>query len=393
MKRLGAALVAAAALSTATPLGAQQRAAAEAEEWSSSWVVYPSYNSLERFGITGVIGWRLPPRAGPQPITAAFDIQAKLSTSGTRSIQLQYDAPGRSRNWRWLALVGAERATRAPFYGLGNSPRNDSAEAANGDTLYNRYRLLRTTVYGATQRRLSDHVRAYGGLQWRHFRAVPNPGSTRFGDDLASGAVTDSGSSDKLEVRLGLLYDTRDEEESPSRGVFLEAVAARGLDALSGDFGYWRWMAGARVFVPVTEYTSVGMRTSLELGSADLPFFVTYERLTSWRPEDGFGGTTTLRANIPGRWLAPNRAVVSVDLRNKRIDVPIRNRPIRLWLLAFADAGFIWLPGERPAASTLQGGAGVGTRLQYSKSGMFGFDLGYSRDAGIEFATAFQFAY
>jgi outer membrane protein assembly factor BamA len=388
MRALRAAVLLAPVLAAGAPLSAQQR-----DEWLDNWILYPAYNSLERLSANGVLAWRRPPRVGPEPFTATLELQGRLSTSGTRSLAALYDAPGLYRNWRILAMGSATRATRAPYYGIGNTSINDSAEAANGDTLYNRYRLLRSTLHGAVQRKLGGNFRAYGALQWRHFAARPNEGTTRLGEDLAGGVVADSGSSDNLELRIGLLYDTRDEEETPQRGIFLEAVGSRGLRALGGDYAHGRAMLGARGFVPIGESTTLALRSQVELADRDIPFFMMYERVTSWRPDDGFGGLTTLRANLPGRWLAPNRALASVDIRYRKIDVPLPRNPVRIWLVAFADAGVVWLGADRPEWRNLQGGAGVGARFQYSKSGMFGLDLGYSRDARFEFATAFQFAY
>ncbi len=387
MRRTLAAVLVAALLGR--PLPAQRP-----EEWRTNWIAYPAYNTLERVSLNGVIARRRTPRPGPSPLTASMELQGKISTSGTRGITALFDAPGYWPRWRLLVMGSAERTTRAPYYGLGNVFIDDSAETANGDLLFYRYRLVRTTVLAAAQRRVSGPVRALAGLQWRHYRAQPLAGgATRLGEDITAGVVGDTGSTDNLELRAGLLYDTRDEEGSPSRGVYLEAVGAHGLGGL-GDFSdYSRWMVGARGFLPLGELTTLAGRVQYEFANGRIPFFVMYERLTSWRPEDGFGGSLTLRANLPGRWLAPNRALTSVDLRYRKIDIPFPRSPVRLWLLAFADGGLVWLDGERPSTHNLQGGAGVGVRAQYSKSGMFGIDLGYSRDSKFEFATAFQFAY
>lgn len=386
--------LAAVALLLATPAALPAQARDRGDPWLGSWIVYPTYNSLERFGATGVITRRKAPRPGPEPITASLDLQGRLTTSGTRSILLRFDAPGYWRDWRLLALAGAERATRTPYYGLGHVPISDSAEAANGSLPYYRYELLRTTLAGAVQRRVTGPVRALAGVQWRHIRARPLAGgATKLSDDLAAGIVNDTGSTENFEARIGMVYDTRDEEESPARGVFLEAVVAKGLETLGGDLNYTRWMLGARGFLPVGEFTTLAGRILREGSNRSTPFAVMYERLTSWRPEEAFGGTTTLRANLPGRWLAPNRAIASVDLRYKKIDVPFPRAPIRVWVLAFADAGLLWLDNTSPNFSDLQAGGGVGARFQYSKSGMFGIDFTYGRDAGLGFATAFQFAY
>ncbi len=394
MTRRAAPAAALALLAAALPVRAQTSRSAPPETWLFKWFVYPAYNSLEKVSGNVALSYRLPPRRGPEPATGGFELTGRISSAGTRAAQLAADFPGLWRRWRLLAIVAAERANRAPYYGLGNDTElDDSAEAANGDVFYHRYRLIRTTGFLAAQRDLTPRVRLHLGLQARHYRARANEGATRLGEDIAAGVVGDTGSTGGVELRTGILYDTRDEEATPSRGVFLEALVGRGVAGTVGSFSYTRWAFGAREFVPLGEFTTLGLRQQVELAGGGMPFFIAYERLTSWRPDEGFGGGTTLRANLPGRWLAPNRMLASVDLRYKKYDIPFPRSPVRFWLVAFTDVGVVWDRGQQPDLGGLHGGVGGGFRLQYSKGGLFGIDLGWSPDARFEFATAFQFAY
>jgi hypothetical protein len=384
-------LAALAALALVVPrLGHAQ----ESEPWVFRYFVFPAYNTLENLSINATISLRKPPPPGPIPRTGAVELTGRASRSGTRGVQLAFDAPGLWNDWRLLALVSSERAQRAPYYGLGNDTElNDSLEAANGPVYYYRYSLLRTTGLLAIQRNLTGPFRLHLGSQWRHYRVWPHlDGQTALGDDLAAGLVSDTGRADGVEIRAGLLYDTRDEEASPSRGVLLEAIAAQSLDG-PGDFVYRRYLLAAREFLTLGEFTTLGFRQSVELSSGRIPFYIQYERLTHWRPEDGFGGSTTLRANLPGRWLGPNKAIASVDLRYRKFDAPFPRSPVRLWLLAFADLGRVWGDGDPLDFDGVHGGAGVGFRFQFSKGGLFGVDIGYGPDAAFEIATAFGFAY
>lgn len=387
-----AALLAAVLLTTATaPAAAQsasrdrRREAAEAE-WRTSLLLYPMYDALE--GVSGytAFGRRLPPRRGPAPITAAFELLGRISSSGSRGAQVAFDAPGLWSGWRVLAIVAADRFQRAPYFGLGNTPHDSVPKLRR----FYRYSLRRYSAFGVLQREVLPHLRAHAGVQLRAYRALPLAGDpTLLAADLAAGVVADTGARSGVELRLGLLYDTRDEEASPSRGVFLEALTARGMS----DLAYDRYLLSAREFIPLGEYTTLGLRQSLELAGGALPFFVMYERFTSWRPEDGFGGPTSLRNHLPGRFLAPNRAIVSADLRFKKIDLPLPATPLRIWYVAFADAGRLWLDGERASLDGLHWDVGVGAIAQFSKSAMFGLNVGLSRIDGFEFGSAISFGF
>ena len=372
-----------------------RRAARSSDYWSFYLLPLPTYDGLEGLGVTLTGGWFKSAPPGPVPTGIAIEPSAEISTSGTRGAQMLFDQQGRWPGWRLLLIAGSLREQRAPYFGLGNrSGVADSLDRAYGSS-YATYGLLRTTGLVAVRRQVAGPLHVLVGAQWRHYRARPlGDRRTRLGDDLAAGVPLDTGSTDGLELKGGLLYDTRDEEASPSRGVFVEALVARGLDAGPGTLAYTRYALGLREFVPVGEYTGLAFRQSVELADGHLPFFVADERVTSWRPEDGFGGVTTLRAHLPGRFSAPNKALLSADLRYRWWDFKLSaTTPIRLWLLAFADMGRVWGDGERFAPDHLHAGGGVGTRVQIGRGGIFGFDLGWSPGAHLNFTTALSMAY
>jgi outer membrane protein assembly factor BamA len=296
---------------------------------------------------------------------------------------------GRTRAWRSYARVASERLNRAPYYGVGNeTPEVDSLNEL--DPPYYRYQLLRTTAYGVYQREIVRHVRLHGAVQLRHYRSQPLGPNTLYAQDIAAGVVPDSGSANSAELRLGVLYDTRDEEATPTRGAFLEGMWATSF----GDHTYDRYLVSARGFIPFGEFDDwvLGLRQTAELATGTVPFYVSYERLTTWYLEDGFGGERSLRLQPQGRYVAPNRYVASVDLRKKLYDVPWPTSPVRLWALAFADFGRLWDKGETPNIEGHHWSAGIGSRLQISKGTLFGLDIG-SSDAGPGFAISTVFAF
>ena len=346
---------------------------------------YPTYDSDEGLAGHALVGWRQPGNRRPPPVSLAYGFDARIATSGTRGLLFRYDAPGIWKDWRLLGVAGAERLNRVPFYGTGNDAVIDDSLPSE----FYRYQLLRTTLLATVHRRVAGHVRALGGVQWRHYRARPLPDSSLFGDQAQAGQI-DTSSRTNVELRVGLLFDTRDEETSPTRGVVLETMAAR---AVSG-YDYTRYLIGARGFLHFgsLEQWVVGLRQTTELATGTVPLPIAYERLTTWYPEDGFGGPTSLRLFPAGRFLAPNRYVVSADLRYKALDAPFPTSPVRAWLLGFVDAGRLWNAGESPSIADLHWSTGVGGRLQFSKSTIFGLDIGLN-DEGFGWALGTTFAF
>lgn len=347
---------------------------------------YPTYDGDE--GLAGhlVAGWRSSPNRRPPPVGMGLILDARISTSGTRGAVITFDAPARWQRWRALGVLGAERLQRVPFYGFGNSP----PVADTFPTRYYRYALLRYTALGTVQRQLVGPVRLHLAGQWRHYRARSLGDSTLLRQMIAAGQYSDTTSEDDVELRVGLLFDTRDEEASPSRGVFLEAMAAH---SVSG-FDYTRYLLSAREFIHFgsLEQWVIGLRQTVELAEGTVPVYVAYERLTTWYPEDGFGGPTSLRIYSIGRFVAPNRSVVSVDLRRKMLDAPFPTAPVRIWVLGFVDVGKLWNVGVDPTLTDLHWSTGIGARLQLGKGVLFGLDVGRNDESfGLAVGTAFAF--
>ena len=363
-----------------------QRRAPPSDPWFFRPLIYPTYDGDE--GLMGHLStaWRKGGNRLPPANSKSISLDTRLATSGTRGATLTFDAPGRWRDWRLLALAGSERLQRAPFYGSGNS----STQSDSFATRYYRYSLLRTTLLAAGQRRLVGPLRLHAAAQWRHYHARPLDDSTAFARFLGPATAGDTMPQSIVEARVGLLFDTRDAEASPSKGVFLEAMADR---AVSGAT-YTRWLLSAREFIALGEYqqTVLAFRQTAELSRTALPIPVAYERLTTWYPEDGFGGATSLRLFAPGRFVAANRAVASADWRYKWLDAPFPTSPIRVWLLAFADAGRLWNAGETPTLSDLHWDGGLGARIQFGKGTLFGLDVGRTSEKfGFAVGTSFAF--
>jgi hypothetical protein len=372
------------------------RSQVRSEPWSFYLLPYPSYNSLEGLSINLSGGWYKSAPAGPIPVGVSLSPYVSLATSGSRIFSLTWNNSGRVPGWRFLLIAGYEHLTRAPYFGLGNATSvDDSLRSANGgDAHYYRYVLARTTGIAAVERRVAGPVRAHVGAQYRHYRAEPlGAPPTALGADLARGVTSDTGSRTSLELRGGLIFDTRNEEASPSRGVFVALLGARSLEG-AGDFGYTRWAAEAREFLPLSgDSLLLALREAVQGARGALPFYIASERLTTWMPEDGFGGMTTLRQNLPGRWLGAFNALASVDLRYKWWDGAIGLSPLRLWLVLHADAGRVWDAGQRFEWSGLHTGYGAGAIAQLGRASFFGVEIGWSPDAHVEFNTTVTLGY
>lgn len=361
--------------------------------WHPIIVAFPSYSAVGGLGVVAGAGLYTPQRAGPRRVAGLVNIVGRLTLSGTRGIGVGADLPGVWPRWRVLGLAVAERLEEFNYYGPGNNRiAYDSTVALHGKGFF-RYELVRTTASAALQREVVPRVRAHVAAEFRHYAVRPAAGRTLLGDELAAGLPRDTGSAGGLSLRAGLVYDTRDDELVPSRGVVVELLGARSV-VHPWAVPYTRWLAAARVFVPLGTNLVLGVRQSVEVGTRAMPIAVMAERLTSWRPEDGFGGASTIRTSRPARWLGPNRYVVSVEVRDG-VELGAAGDGARrvLWLVPFLDVGGLWdAPGSTTPAR-LRGGVGACVVLQNSPLGNLGTTLAFTGSDGfqVQLTSGFTF--
>ena len=368
------------------------RAQGAPESWRPAALGYPSWSTLEGVDLWGSVGYHRPRASGRLAMAGQVDLTARITGAGTRVLALAASVPGLWPRWRVLAALASERLQRFPYYGMGNGTGRDEALLDSVGEGYYRYRLLRSTAYLAVQRELGGSVRVHAAAQARHYRVRVPAGPSRLESDLAAGLRPDTGRADGVELRAGVVFDTRDFEPVPRRGVWLEAVVGRSVSAPYGR-AYTRGLLGAREFLPVGRAV-VALRQSLEAATDGIPLPVMAERLTTWAPEDHVGGYGTLRASRTGRWLAPERVVLAAEFRTPVVvRVPGRAKPLTVWVVPFLDAARLWGAGDGFAVRQLHGGAGIAAVAQFSRGALVAVSVGHSTDSPAQVLLGSGFAF
>lgn len=364
---VGVALLAAA---VAAPLQAQRY-------WKETLYPLPFYSSVDGLWIWGHYG-RWSPTGfveRPEPYLAAFNIDAGASTAGSRIALVDFQAPAWWEGWRVSATLGAARANRLGYYGLGNeTPYSQDSVTALGSYLY---RVSRTGYWLrlGVQRRLLAHVRALAGatLSRTTYRALP--GESQYARDVTAGVVDTTRPSDHS-ARIGLVFDTRDHEIDPHQGVFAEVLLT------AGD-GYQRATAGARLYVRPVERLTIALRLVGEdiSGTAPLPALTTIE--TSERQIETLGGYTSLRGYYDGRFAAPGKLLGGIEARYALLWAPTL---LEVKLVGFYEAGRVFGAGEswRLTTDGLHGSGGVELAARLQRNALVTTGVGFS-DEGARF--------
>jgi outer membrane protein assembly factor BamA len=147
-------------------------------------------------------------------------------------------------------------------------------------------------------------------------------------------------------LKAGLVYDTRDNEPNPFKGIWTEIQLHYAPSFLSNtDYGYGRIILTHRqYFTLIPEWMNLAYRLSYQgkIGG-EMPFYMmpfifqTAPKLT----RDGVGGAKTIRGVRRNRIVGDGFAFGNVELRGKILRTTVFNQNLYIALSAFVDAGMV----------------------------------------------------
>lgn len=148
-------------------------------------------------------------------------------------------------------------------------------------------------------------------------------------------------------LRLGLIYDTRDNEPNPMKGIWSELVFAMAPKFMGdGDFGFVKITAAHRqYFTLVKNDLSLAYRLAYQgtIGGK-VPFYMQPYMINSFAQTttiDGLGGARNLRGIMRNRVVGDGVAYGNTELRWKFFRFGLIKQNFYLALNAFADAGMV----------------------------------------------------
>lgn len=310
----------------------------------------------------------------------AFD--AGASTQGSYLVTADAQAPAYWEGWRFGLTLSVARANRLGYYGQGNNtvfnPDSSGGGGGGGGRAYF-YRVSRTTRAArlSVQRRVIGPLRVLigGTLDHTAFRALP--GISVYQRDSVGPF------SDRV-ARAGVIFDWRDLEADPHRGVFAEVLVGSGR-------GYTRTSASLHVYAHPLERLILAGRLGTEsiTGTAPLAAQLTME--TSDGPVVALGGVRSLRGYYDGRFVGPGKLVGGLEARYGLIWAP---RLFEVKLLAFYDAGRVFGPGEavRLTRHGLHASLGGGVAVALVRNTLIIVEAAKGTEAAeVRFATTWSY--
>ncbi|RYE87347.1 MAG: hypothetical protein EOO75_14585, partial [Myxococcales bacterium] len=299
-------------------------------------------------------------RFGYTPYLHRVFAQAFFSTKGLQFHWLDYDAPlFADSSWRLRAALIVGRNTSQNYFGRGERSMGDLTYSGAGRTFarasdytreierilpggqtrshYDKYDLLRPSILLGTEKLLlGGRLRPFVGLGFSYNRVhdytgedvvAPSTGgrgtlevpelTTRLREDCDRGLLVGCDGGWENVLRLAVVYDTRDFEPDPNRGIMAEVSGELGSKLLGSDFTFARVLTSVRGFwSPAPRLADVVLagRLLYQVQSTGTPFFSQNILPFSEDFRLGLGGVRTLRGYQQDRFVGNVMAVANAEV-------------------------------------------------------------------------------
>ncbi len=147
-------------------------------------------------------------------------------------------------------------------------------------------------------------------------------------------------------LKLGLIYDSRDVEACPMKGIWSELVLMSAPGFLANDFAHTRFAFVHRQYFTIIKRDlsfayRLGYQTTI---SGHTPFFLQNYILGSFQPSanyEGLGSSNSIRGMIRNRVIGKSIAYGNFELRYKAIRFKAIKQNFYIGVNAFLDAGTV----------------------------------------------------
>jgi len=293
------------------------------------------------------------------------------TTKGSGINQFTYDTEKLIPGVRMLTEVSYLTEKALDFYGFNGYNAYYNADYEDQEGIFARksrmfYRMdrnmlrLKTDFIGKLP---VEHLKWFGGIEFYNNKldtvdiANLNKGKTEdllppiegglYGDFIKWGLIpsdqADGGNTTLF--KLGAIYDTRDNEPNPMKGMWTELQFLASPGFLSSDYGYTRMaLTHRQYFTVVPKALSFAYRLSYQAKlTGNMPFYMLpfVFNSTPQLTRDGLGGSKTMRGILRNRVVGEDFFYGNAELRWKVIRTVVLNQNFYIALAGFADAGMV----------------------------------------------------
>jgi hypothetical protein len=194
-----------------------------------------------------------------------------------------------------------------------------------------------------------------------------------------------------------LIYDTRDFEPDPSKGMFLEYSHEYTAPWLGSQFNFHKFMIQGQFIHTLKRWnnnkgrlTFAGLAAMGHIFGSNINFIEMWD-LSSQAEAGGIlvlGGGRSVRGYREARFVAPTVALVNLEMRARLYDFELLRQHFALGVTPFYDFGSVW---DRPGDMNFKqwrGAPGIGARIAWNQSTILRLDFAQSKE-GNQFFFGF----
>lgn len=362
------------------------------------------------------------------PYAAKLNLQLQQTTLNTSRLQLALDAPYVADSpWRLRLDLKAKNDPNKLFFGLTEStlaslpggsfaayqaqlarirPGQHPGEAPEvGDALLNRFREVEWMGNAKLERSLFDgNWRLLMGYELQHLsypsflgtpvsgldpatgqsRQVP-AGRSRLEEGVATGEVVGAQGGIVSLIQSGLIYDTRDFEPDPTRGLVLELANEFANPVIGSAYAFDKLLLRGqhyhRLWPERLAHTVLATRVGWgNTFGEQAPFFEYQDQWSTEGSINALGGAQTLRGYKANRFLGRSVGFANLELRHRFAEAEWLGQNLSFGVVPFLDAGLI---GDRPFQlrwDQPRASIGTGLRVGWNRSTVVLLNLAASQE-------------
>ena len=342
------------------------------------------------------------------------------STKGSWYVHGFFDSKSLVPGLRLTGAVTYKDNYAGRFYGYNGVASPYVPELDQDKSFYGLRRKLFRAM-GSVQGTVTGSLRWMGGLVFRRFSLAETVENSLYGEYVNCGLIRSdevSGGS-LLETRGGFVYDTRDIEAIPNRGINAEAYLTAVADLSHRRYHSLSAVLHFRHFVPLgTDKVIFAYHVGYQgLLAGRLPFYSLQELSALYYFDadyEGLGSRYTMRGTMYCRMLANSYLWSNAEFRIRLFQFDLFRQHFDVVTNPFFDTGLIVKPfrlqeqmdavigeGENPVWSGNRGrfhcSAGLGLKLHMNSSFVFSFEVAraFNRSlvsgVGMSLSTAYIF--
>ena len=215
-------------------------------------------------------------------------------------------------------------------------------------------------------------------------------------EDQAEGGISSA-------IRAGVMYDSRDFEAAPSKGIWAEANAAFAPEFLGTSIGYTKYNLTFRHYLPISKDKLVfAYRLNCQgfLGQSPAFYVLPYDiYLGTGYDRDGFGGYRTVRGLMRGRVQGAHTCYFNTELRWKFVGFHLWKQNIALALSGFFDGARVLKGFDISGLSVYENSQSIGIpilrsgekeKFHLNAGGGFRFIMNRNFIVALEYGKAFN---